>query len=76
MAITSLTQSRARRDQIFACVLGLVFLACSILLRPILSARRAQLVQESETSLRSLAVSFPRLTLGGFRGLVAERPAD
>jgi len=36
-----------------------------------LISQRANIVFESETSFRSLAVNFPRLTLGGFRGLVA-----
>ncbi len=38
---------------------------------PVLTARRATLVQEPAASLRSLAINFPRLTLGGFRGLLA-----
>ncbi|MCL2648143.1 MAG: hypothetical protein FWD61_14215 [Phycisphaerales bacterium] len=67
----SLTRSRARRDQLLACVLGVVFLAISLLIRPLLISQRASIVSESETSFRSLAVNFPRLTLGGFRGLVA-----
>jgi hypothetical protein len=66
-----LARSRARRDQVLAAAVGVVLLGVSMLLQPILVRRRATLVDEPPASLRSLAVNFPRLTLGGFRGLLA-----
>ncbi len=61
----------ARRDQLFCVALGAVLLAVAIAIQPSLTARRATLVQEPESALKSLVINFPRLTLGGFRGLVA-----
>ncbi len=66
-----LGEEPARRDQLFAVVVGVVLLALAILIQPALTNRRATLVDEPEASLRSLAINFPRLTLGGFRGLLA-----
>ena len=72
----SLRRSRARRDQLLATSIGVVLLACSMFLFSRLDAFRSDqdLVREdpeSEKTLRSLAISFPRLTLGGMRGLVS-----
>jgi hypothetical protein len=55
-----------------AVIAGAVLLAAAFgLQQSSLVERRKALVHENETSLRSLAVTFPRLTLGGFRGLLA-----
>ncbi len=67
---------KARRDQAFAVLIGLGCLAGSMYMNHSMNSMRRQnnLVREtpaSEKSLRSLAVTFPRLTLGGFRGLVS-----
>jgi hypothetical protein len=71
-ASASGARSRARGDQFKAGVLGAALLGAAVLLQQfILVPRRHALVRESETSLQSLAVAFPRLTLGGFRGLLA-----
>jgi hypothetical protein len=71
-ATASGARSRARGDQLKASVLGAALLGAAVLLQQIvLVPRRHALVRDSETSLQSLAVAFPRLTLGGFRGLLA-----
>ena len=43
----------------------------SILLQSPLRERRKEIVVEPAAPLRSLAIQFPRLTLGGFRGGLA-----
>jgi hypothetical protein len=68
---TGLARSRARRDQVLALTVGIVLLGVAMLIQPVLVSRRAALVDEPPASLRSLAINFPRLTLGGFRGLLA-----
>jgi len=68
----STARSKARGDQLMAVTIGAVALILAITLQNlVLVPRRALLVRESETSLQSLAITFPRLTLGGFRGLLA-----
>lgn len=75
-------RSDTLRDQLAAGLLGVALLACSAGLRLLLEARRstpqpltqAVLVREdpeSEKTLASLAVTFPRLTFGGMRGIAA-----
>ncbi|HUO07099.1 MAG TPA: hypothetical protein VM008_02110 [Phycisphaerae bacterium] len=64
-------RSKARRDQVLASAVGAVLLSAAMLLQPVLSSRRAAMIEEPEASLRALAINFPRLTLGGFRGLLA-----
>jgi hypothetical protein len=64
-------RSKARRDQVFACALGAVLLGVALLIQSPLTKRRATMIDEPDTSLKSLALNFPRLTLGGFRGLLA-----
>ncbi len=64
-------RSKARRDQLLSCAVGAVLLGVALLIQPVLTARRATMIQEPDTSLKSLALNFPRLTLGGFRGLLA-----
>ncbi len=62
----------ARRDQLIALVIGvLCMIGAQVLETFTLGPQRAALVQENEASLQSLAVTFPRLTLGGFRGLLS-----
>jgi hypothetical protein len=64
--------SSARRDQFVAIVAGVVLMTAAQLLQSlVLTPQRAQLVQEDESSMQSLAVTFPRLTLGGFRGILS-----
>lgn len=74
-------RSQVRRDQLLATLLGVTLLGISAWLRELLSTRQTQadrngvqLVREdpeSEKKLSSLAVTFPRLTLGGMRGLAS-----
>jgi hypothetical protein len=74
-------RSKVVADQAAAAVIGLALLAGSALLRYALENQRtrkdaggAQLVRqdpESEKTLGSLAVTFPRLTLGGLRGIAS-----
>jgi len=65
------TQGTVRRDQLLGTVVGVVLLALAMLMQPLLTQRRESIVYENKTSLDSFLISFPRLTLGGFRGLVA-----
>jgi hypothetical protein len=74
-------RSKVVADQAVAFVLGIALLGGSALLRYALEKRRSapdgnnvQLVREdpeSEKTLSSLAVTFPRLTLGGMRGIAS-----
>ncbi|MGN6370194.1 MAG: hypothetical protein ACTHN5_18210 [Phycisphaerae bacterium] len=64
-------RSKARRDQFFSTAVGAVLLAVALLIQNVLTARRNAMIEEPDTSLKSLALNFPRLTLGGFRGLLA-----
>jgi hypothetical protein len=75
-AARSVWRSQTRRDQLFAGTLGVVLLIASMLAHSYVNSRRSawDLVREdpeSEKTLRSLAVAFPRLTLGGMRGIVS-----
>jgi len=67
----TLGQSRARREQLIALAVAAVLLGLILLLQPILTARRAAIVPPTEATARQLAVEFPKLTLGGFRGFLA-----
>jgi hypothetical protein len=75
MAGITTGQSSARRDQLLALAAGVVLVGASMLLqgpmRELRTGGATPIVREPETSLQSLAVQFPRLTLGGFRGLLA-----
>jgi hypothetical protein len=74
-------RSKVVADQAVAAALGIALLGGSALLRYALENRRTakdangvQLVREdpeSEKTLSSLAVTFPRLTLGGMRGIAS-----
>jgi hypothetical protein len=64
--------SSVRRDQFVAIVAGVVCMTAAQLLQSlVLAPKRAELVHEDESSLQSLAITFPRLTLGGFRGILS-----
>ncbi|HVS70350.1 MAG TPA: hypothetical protein VHQ47_03760 [Phycisphaerae bacterium] len=64
--------SVARRDQLIALIIGVICMVGAQVLESFsLGPQRSALVQENEASLQSLSVTFPRLTLGGFRGLVS-----
>jgi hypothetical protein len=74
-------RSKAVGEQAIALAIGAALLACSAFLRNALEAQRTtpdsrgvQLVRqepESEKKLSSMAVTFPRLTLGGMRGIAS-----
>ncbi len=67
----SVGQSRARRDQLICVATALILLGCIFALQPTLTQMRSNLVHEPPMTARGLAVAFPRLTLSGFRGLLA-----
>lgn len=69
--IISTRRSSARRDQLVACVVGAALLGGAMLYQPTLQNRRQALVIDNDASLKNLIVAFPRLTLGGFRGLLS-----
>jgi hypothetical protein len=72
-----LWRSQTRRDQLFFLVLAGVLLGGSALFQNVMSRARADwnLVRpetpDSERTYRALAVNFPRLTMGGFRGVLS-----
>jgi hypothetical protein len=72
-----LWRSQTRRDQLFFLVMGLVLLAISAGLQNKMSSARSDwnLVRaetpDSERTYRALAMNFPRLTMGGFRGVLS-----
>jgi hypothetical protein len=77
-AAVSAWRGPARRDQAFFCVLGIGLLACSAGMHRFLDVKRGEkewnLVREdpaSEKKLESLAITLPRLTLGGMRGIAS-----
>ena len=74
----SVWRGRARRDQLMACLIGAALLAGSVVTRVAMvhvrSQSKPELVREdpeSQRALESLAVTFPRLVLGGMRGIVS-----
>ena len=66
-------RSRARRDQLICLIIGVILLIGVFALQPSLHARRAKLVQSTSNAknLGHLLLTFPRLALGGFRGVLA-----
>lgn len=62
---------KAGRDRLVGFALALVMLLVTIFMQPWLRAQRATIVPPTDRELRTLAVEFPRLTLGGMRGLLA-----
>lgn len=80
----SLGRSSARRDQILALAVMILCLAGVFILQPVLTWQRigvrdpqdqtkvieAGIVPPPPAALRQLAAEFPRLILGGFRGLL------
>jgi hypothetical protein len=73
----NLWRSQTRRDQLFFGVMAVVLLVVAALLQGKLTRSRVDwnLVKketpDSEKSYRSLAINFPRLTMGGFRGILS-----
>src|SRR4051812_40207308 len=68
----------ARRDQAFFCAVGLALLVCAAglqgYLRNVRGEKKWNLVREdpeSEKTLSSLAITLPRLTFGGMRGIAS-----
>ena len=63
--------SRAQRDQLICIALAAILLAGIFALQPVLTAQRDAMIKQPAGASRDLAVAFPRLTLSGFRGLLA-----
>ncbi len=62
--------SQARRDQLISLAI-IIFCAIGIaVMHPILLGKRSAMVKDRFDSIRQLSVEFPRLTLGGFRGIL------
>ena len=65
-------QSRARRDQLIYLSMAVILLIGIFFIQPELNRQRAKLVPVDKTQqVGDLLIQFPRLTLGGFRGLLA-----
>ncbi len=65
-------QSRARRDQLVYLSMAVILLIGIFFIQPELNRQRAKLVPVDKTQqVGDLLIQFPRLTLGGFRGLLA-----
>ena len=60
-----------RRDQLLCAAVIVILLALIFALQPTLNRRRAKLVYSSQQGIGNLFLEFPRLTLGGFRGILA-----
>ncbi len=63
--------SQARRDQVICIAIAVVLLAGICLIQAPLRSQRARLVTNHNKSVGDLIMTFPRLTLGGFRGVLA-----
>lgn len=69
--VVSTGSSRARRDQLISLA---VVIACGIgilAMHPVLLRERNAMVKDRVDSIRQLSIEFPRLVLGGFRGILA-----
>jgi hypothetical protein len=64
-------RSQARREQVICIAIALILLAGIFLIQGPLRARRSVLVTNHNKSVGDLIMTFPRLTLGGFRGILA-----
>ena len=64
-------RSQARRDQVICIAIAIILLAGIFLIQAPLRSRRSTLVINHNKSVGSLIMTFPRLTLGGFRGILA-----
>jgi hypothetical protein len=64
-------KSQVRRDQVVCVAIAILLLVAILFLQPTLNRQRSKLVQTSNKSLGNLLITFPRLTLGGFRGILA-----
>ncbi|HTV47564.1 MAG TPA: hypothetical protein VMG59_03885, partial [Phycisphaerae bacterium] len=68
--LLSRIRSEARRDQLICAALIVVFLLCIFAIQPFIQSQRSQLVVSDDKSVGNLLLTFPRLTLGGFRGIL------
>ncbi len=66
-------RSRVRRDQLICLIIATVLMLVIFTIQPSLHARRSQLIQRNSSAknLGHLLLTFPRLALGGFRGVLA-----
>ena len=64
-------RSEARRDQVICVAIAVILLAGIFLIQAPLRSHRAKLVTNHNKSVGDLIMTFPRLTLGGFRGILA-----
>ncbi len=66
-------RSRARRDQLVCLIIAILLFIGIFAIQPSLHARRAALVQRTTNAknIGHLLLTFPRLALGGFRGVLA-----
>jgi len=76
----TLGRSRARRDQLISVAVMVVCLGLILAMHPMLREKRLEIQADpltkagersTEDALRQLSIDFPRLTLGGFRGILA-----
>ncbi|HMD54938.1 MAG TPA: hypothetical protein VKJ65_10350, partial [Phycisphaerae bacterium] len=68
--LLSRIRSEARRDQLICMALIVIFLLCIFVIQPFIDSQRAGLVVSNDKNMGSLFLTFPRLTLGGFRGIL------
>jgi hypothetical protein len=68
--LLSRIRSEARRDQLICIAVAVILLLCIFALQPAMQAQRAQLVVSDDKTVGTLLMTFPRLTLGGFRGIL------
>ncbi len=64
-------RSQVRRDQVICIAIAVILLAGIFLIQSPLRTRRSVLVVNHNKSVGDLIMTFPRLTLGGFRGILA-----
>ena len=64
-------RSQARRDQVVCVAIAVILLAGIFFIQSPLRTRRSKLVTNHNKSVGDLIMTFPRLTLGGFRGILA-----
>lgn len=64
-------KSQVRRDQLICLAITAALIAGIFLLEPSIKQKRSKLVQSSDKSIGQLLLTFPRLALGGFRGILA-----
>jgi hypothetical protein len=64
-------KSQARRDQLICVAIAVVLIAGIFFIQPAIKVRRSHLVQTNDSNIGQLLLTFPRLALGGFRGVLA-----